>query len=163
MHSHTFKIVLLLAVSVNQFAGGLSCCCLPRLLASTLSSAVQPTETFVTPPESASKTTCPKCCQPRIESKSTASVVRNSPPKAKTTTVSGDGRCNCAHPVSIGIFEEKSFGERELAQQQPAIPYLFWEYDSLTRLANAKKSYSPPLRHLPNGRSWQSLACIWIA
>ncbi len=164
MHSHTLKIVLLLAVSVNQFTGGLSCCCLPRLLASSLFSALRPTVPFeVAPPQSASKTACPKCCRPRIESKSAASVVRNTSRKSQTTKISGDGHCNCVQLIAICILKEESIGERDLAQVQPAIPCFLEEYYSSTRPGIVKTSYSPPLFHRPDGRSWQSLACIWIA
>ena len=164
MHSHTIKIVLLLAVSVSQVAGGLSCCCLPRLLASTLSSSFQSTVAIkVSGAESADKTACPKCCHSNAESKSTATIAKNIWGKGQTTTISSDGQCNCARPISICMLEEVSIGGRELAQQPPSIPYFIGKYDFLTRLANVKTSYSPPLRYMPDGRSWQSFACIWIA
>lgn len=164
MHSHTMKIVLLLAVLVSQVADGLSCCCLPRLLASALCSSFQTTVPFeVSGTESASKTACSKCCHSNAVSKSTPTIALNTSPKGQTTTISSDGQCNCVRHISICMLEEVSIGERELAQQQPSIPYFFREYDCVTRLANVKTSYSPPLRHLPDGRSWQSNACIWIA
>ncbi len=161
MHSDSLKLALLVAVSVSQIAGGTSCCCVTRFLASALTICLPwkiPSQ--VTAGEPANENACPKCCCHRMESKSTAVVLSPSSHACRAVSISGDGKCHCVRQVSICAPGEKPYSGHKLTSLLPFpnIPNLL---DQPPTSANAKAAYSPPIFIRPAGPSWQSLACVW--
>jgi len=163
MHPYALKIALLIAVSLSQIAGGPSCCCFPRFLATALTISVQRSVPSQALSESASsEKTCPKCCQHRIDSKTPILASKLLPSNKRTASVSSDSKCKCVRLLSLSAPDDWSIGAHRLAPLQPfcAASSIF---DRPPTPTNTSTAYSPPECHRPVGRSWQCLACIWIS
>lgn len=161
MHSYSLKLALIVAVSVSQIAGGTSCCCVPRFLASAISISLPwkiPSQ--ISAGEPANENTCPKCCRHRMESKTNAVVLSPSSQTCRAVSISGDGKCRCVRHVSICSLDERPYSGFELATLLP-LPNISNLLDRLPTSPNAKAAYPPPIFIRPAGPSWQSLACVW--
>ncbi len=161
MHTNSVKLALLIVVSVSQIAGGTSCCCFPRFLASVLAISLQ----WKTPhpalaKEPANENVCPKCCSHRTASKAKAVVLVPSSRTSRDDSISSDGKCHCVRHVFLCALDEKPISGHELATHLtfPDIPNFL---DRPPTPANAKAAYPPPILFGPAGPSWQSLACVW--
>ena len=161
MHTYALKIALFLAVSVSQIAGGTSCCCFPRFLASALTVSFQwNVRSKVLAESLPNESTCPKCCRHRVASKTDTLESNPSPTNGRTASVSGDDNCNCVRHLSICTPDEKPVGVHEIAPQH-SFSVAINKYDRPPNPANVKPAYSPPIYHRHFGRSWQCLACVW--
>lgn len=163
MHPYALKIAILIVVSLSQIAGGPSCCCFPRILASAFTISIQRNVRSQALSENpSSEKACPKCCRHRVESKSLTLASNPVPSNKPTASVSSDGKCNCVRQLSLCAPDEWSIGQHKLAFQQPfcAASSIL---DRPTNPANVKTAYSPPIFHRLFGRFWQCLACIWIS
>lgn len=161
MHTYALKIALFLAVSVSQIAGGNSCCCFPRLLASALTVSFQwnvPSQVLAE--NLLNESICPKCCRNRVESKTDTLESNPSSTNRRTTRVSGDVNCNCVRHLSIFTPDGKPLGVQEIAPQQP-FSVAIKKYDRPPNPANVTPAYSPPIFHWHFGPTWQCLACVW--
>ena len=163
MRSYTAKIVLLIAVLASQIVGGSSCCCLPRLLASTLNSALSSAVSRNIP---AREYACPKCCQHSAESSQGISTDDVSKIPDGQAGFSGSDRCTCVRDLFAGSPEETPNGS--LIDRRGSTQYnAYLELGNLSLLLAIQKdvkcSYSPPRCHWQANRDWQCIACIWIA
>ncbi len=163
MYSYAAKLVLLLVVFTSQIVGGASCCCLSRLLARTLNSALSSSVSRNVP---ARENACPKCCQHSAESSQGISTDGISKLSDRQAVFSGSNRCTCVRDLFAGSPEEKPNGS--LIEQRGNTQYnAYLELGNLSlQLAiqkDVKCSYSPPRCHWQANRDWQCIACIWIA
>ena len=155
------KIALCIAVSLSQLAGGTPCCCLTRFLSSALTISFQSnirSQVLAENPPSGS--TCPKCCQHRLESKTDTLKSNPTIPRGRTASVSSDAKCNCFRSPSICSPDEKSFLPYDI-ELKHVLSNEINKYDCLPNSANVKTAYTPPILHRHAGCSWQSLACVW--
>ncbi len=163
MQPTALRIVLLLAVSLSQIAGGPSCCCLPRFLATALTLSLHRNLRLQAASENLSKEVdCPECCRHRIESKTLTLASNPVPSTERTDGVFSDGKCTCIRHMSVSAPDERPSVEHKPAPQQPFCAVLC-KFDRPPTPTNTNTAYSPPMFHRPVGRSWQCLACVWIS
>ncbi len=160
MHTNSLKLALLIVVSMSQIAGGTSCCCVPRFLASVLTISLQwKTPYQASARELANENACPKCCSHLRVSKAKEIVLVPSPRTCRDESISSDGQCHCVRHVFLCALDEKPISAHELATHLtfPDKPN-FWDRPPAPTIA---KAYPPPILIRPASPSWQSLACVW--
>ncbi len=162
MQAYALRKVLLLAVFVFQIVGGSPCCCLSRLVVSSLDFRLNSTVSRVTP---AREPACPKCSQRLAESSQGISNCDVSNRPKGRAGISGNENCNCVRNLLVRNPEEKL--NRDSLDQRV---YLLYDlHKPLSELCwllaiqkNVKCSYSPPRCQGPANRYWHCIACIWI-
>lgn len=152
------QVVLLFAVSISQFFGGISCCCLGReLFGSANAAKAASSQECESKKESVSQAKpigkCPKCTR-QEQSKPGGDLAKRSLCHAG---LSGDDQCRCVKMELRANIEVESTSipieEKALAGSASA-PIL-----SLAAGVLCVCKFEVPLRC--GGRSWQVIACVW--
>lgn len=155
------QYVLLFAIAISQIFGGISCCCLGRTLFGSAAVAAGGAIRDLTGETSSADTfkpigKCPKCSarkSDRPASKNTSATQATSCP-----AISDDGQCQCQKlNINASTSNELVTVDRET---------LAWSVPILDSAPNREvvaldlRKFEVPIRF--GGRSWQSVACVWM-
>lgn len=163
MHSFPFQIVLLLTVAFSQIFGGVSCCCLSRLIVASLQSAQAPdslaggqsdADTETNPETNAPR--CPRCAASKACKQSSKESDTDSA-ESKADSITGDRECNCSKVYLKALAQDELQTPRVYCQfLNPPVALV----TSLRRgLECVYRRHEIPIRL--GGLSWQAVACIW--
>ena len=165
MPSVLLQFILLFAVATSQIFGGISCCCLGRVVSSqrvddgSNAPSANAQESIVVAQQSRKQQTgtCAKCSLTRAGgSPGRQADLRNQ--DCRETRVSEDGRCRCVKIVTCGNVRNdpnSSSPDTQIAADQ----------DSFAKSEHAiavllLRRFEIPIRF--GGHSWQSVNCIWV-
>lgn len=158
MFSTPFKYLLLMAVAIGQVFGGVSCCCLGRMIESRLGVQSAIAVSAITGPEGAvakDRARCPRCMSKGGET-AKASNIASALEKGKRC---GSPECRCSKQTLIA--DAPKAVEGLLVKHQECFIDLVPDCLCLggERATGCLLTYAIPLRH--GGNSWQSVACVW--
>lgn len=155
------KIFLLLAVATSQIFGGISCCCLGRVVCSAFPQddqgprAVQ-SETAESQNTRRPHSACPKC-RMRTRGPVVAETSKHGEPSCNRSFASEDNQCRCVKPTinASNPTEPASFQfDVQFAVTDEPIAKIHRRVDK-----PLSRDYAVPIRF--GGHSWQSIACVW--
>ncbi len=155
MSSLPLHIVLLIAVAYSQIFGGVSCCCLSRLIIASLASAHdvatvdqhgQVTQNMPSVPK------CPGCAASQTSAKRSVNACRS---QDESVAASSDCQCTKASSSAIVQLEPRS---QSSSTQSVATPTATWDLVPLAA-QGVLRGHEVPIRF--GGHSWQSMACVW--
>lgn len=155
MYSFPFQVFLVLTVTCSQIFAGVSCCCLPRLVASCLRSSTTTDATEVLKPsilDKGSVSKCPRCAA--VKARKQASQDNN---RDSVCSIANDVKCNC-HKAWLQVLAQDEPQKLHVCHQFfiPSVPRAARFCDGLELV---RFRHEIPFRL--GGHSWQAIACIW--
>ena len=154
MSSLILHIVLLFAVAYSQIFGGVSCCCLSRMIIASLAPAqvAAPASVDHAMSNVSVAPKCPKCAAAQ------ATGARNVNPEGlRSSSVSGSNECRCAKAISSATTQLEPRSP-SIAVQYIATTLATWDViPRAQRIVFQRHRIPIPFE----GCSWQSIACVW--
>jgi hypothetical protein len=155
LSSLVLRVVLLFAVAYSQILGGISCCCLSRMIVAGVTASSDVAPSAETDLSAVSKLPAPKC--PKCASSQTAAARSVSATGVQAYGVAGGSECQCAKRYFVAIVQLEP---RSPAASAPflTMPLAIWCRDYI-EVRSCHHRAEVPIRF--GGHSWQSIACIW--
>jgi len=157
MATYFLKIFLLFAVAISQTIGGVSCCCLGRvvtesLLAGLSGDAPRVDDLYLLE----ARSSCPKCAARRAIGSKVKSTAREKK-SCHLPHLGADDECRCVKLELNSITSSDPEFVDSFSHLKAKLHSESFDEQSLTSFRT--KDLKIPPRY--GGRSWQSIACVW--